>query len=302
MYTVKCVNGSINRFDLCICSGKPILISHGDGDEKDDSGDDTDGEEKVEDINEMFVDCIGNVQAKLNKNNLKNVKYVHPPSEQDQEFTSRSFDNLLKELRGGGDVTKGKEPTVYPFRKRIMGFIDRRQSKLDGNNKKDDIWMYEPPPGGLTRDIPQNAVPEWGISASKTCLLPNMEYDEKAATGPESIDKLNSEKGNQEDIETKMKNGNIGASDHVKGALLTFSFHVKAVDQIKCYIYYNGQMLRFMASDLRIVLPTLFNMDAFQNDAYLENKKFMQELDSRIKLLDEMLVDREFRSFRKSYM
>merc|ERR1712228_410582 len=41
-------------------------------------------------------------------------------------------------------------------------------------------------------------------------------------------------------------------------AMLTASFHVKEVDQILCYLYINGQYLRFMPDDVVDILPRFF--------------------------------------------
>ena len=38
--------------------------------------------------------------------------------------------------------------------------------------------------------------------------------------------------------EVPEKDKNIGVNFHCKGGLLTFSFHVKANDQIKCYLFW----------------------------------------------------------------
>ena len=62
-----------------------------------------------------------------------------------------------------------------------------------------------------------------------------MEYDEDEAVGrPQEYKPF--------DIS---KDKNIGASSHCKGGLLAFSFHVKAIDQIKCYIFWYDVILIF---------------------------------------------------------
>eukprot|EP01083_Nonionella_stella_P258500 883503_1 len=60
----------------------------------------------------------------------------------------------------------------YPFRKRFISFIDRRESS---NEKNDTIIMYEPPDNA--RNIPNPCVPEWYLSSSRTCILPNINYN-----------------------------------------------------------------------------------------------------------------------------
>ena len=45
------------------------------------------------------------------------------------------------------------------------------------------MYLYEPPKGVFARDIPNDELPEWYISASRTCLLPSVEYNEDKAIG-----------------------------------------------------------------------------------------------------------------------
>ena len=106
------------------------------------------------------------------------------------------------------------------------------------------------------RSIPKDYLPEWFISASKTCLLPNLYYNgDKAerthsnihALDPNAWTKRNNVKFEEQERQ-ELITGNIKSSSYVKGGLLTFSFIAKSQDCIKVYIYWNGQMSRFGAS------------------------------------------------------
>ena len=67
---------------------------------------------------------------------------------------------------------------------------DRRESK-DNTEIPDAVWMFEPPSKKYTHNIPDEPVCLWGFSASRTCLLPNMNYDEKDAIGETYANRLN---------------------------------------------------------------------------------------------------------------
>eukprot|EP00483_Globobulimina_turgida_P007897 UN07913 len=147
--------------------------------------------------------------------------------------------------------------------------------------------MYEPPTN--CRNIPRDVVPEWYINASRTCILPNMDYGD-------GRDAEATEKNNQETRQTKEKiqKANIGSSSHCKGSLLTLSFICKEQDAIKAYLYWNGQITRFTPEDIRDVFPRLFNMEfnggeKIGNGAKSLNQQFIEntkEIENLIKILN----------------
>eukprot|EP00483_Globobulimina_turgida_P009741 UN09760 len=157
--------------------------------------------------------------------------------------------------------------------------------------------MYEPPKN--CQNIPDDPVPEWGISSSRTRLLPDMDYGDgsDAITGPDTSNQKDN-KDEKEDNAKQLKDSNIGASFHCKGGLITFSFHVKAIDVIKCYMYWNGTIIRFMPEDIKTVLPKMFDMGYADNQAYIDDNK---DLEGMIKEMQEKLVDKEFKAFQESY-
>ena len=117
----------------------------------------------------------------------------------------------------------------------------------------------------------------------------------------DAIGDPNANARNQDD-DTKGKNPSedklIGSAEHCKGSLLTLSFHVRSENKIKMYMYFNGQILRFMADadDFRRVLPKLF-VDNDKNKAFLKDK----DLDTRIDKMREKLIDKEFNAFQECW-
>lgn len=150
------------------------------------------------------------------------------------------------------------------------------------------------------RDIPRDPVPEWGLNASKTCLLPDLKYgDGKAAEKAKS----------QRDSKKKLEESNIESTSHCKGALLTFSFHAFERDVIRCYLYWNGQCIMFTPNDTKTILTKIFNMDwqstsGGQKSGRKDNEKFIQgtdpenSADGLIKRMKGKIQDRKFLNFR----
>ena len=61
--------------------------------------------------------------------------------------------------------------------------------------------------------MPDKHVPEWYVESGRQCLIPNGHED----------------------------GSNITSTDPLDGQLMTFSFHVETIDQIRCYIIWNAQ-------------------------------------------------------------
>ena len=140
------------QLDFCLVFSNAIDMANKGQMNQDDDDEADDDEKDNDDIN---ADYIGDIKAKLEKNGLK---YVTQKVKSD--VRPKHFRQLL---------TKFKEKyslNTYPHQQRFMIMVDRRQSKT----QHDDImYLYESPPN--CRYIPKQAVPEWGFSASKTCLL-----------------------------------------------------------------------------------------------------------------------------------
>ena len=253
--------------DLSIAVGAPKEINNNDKepDGNDDSDDDDDDIPNEAAPTGEYQCYIGDIQKKLDENKLKNVK----DELKDIDDGRRAFRESFEKLRESVEKEEKEEKNKYPYRKRFISMIDRRKSKK--SDKLDDFFLYEPPHGVYTRDIPKVEASEWYISATRTCLLPNMKYNKFEAIGDQ-----NPKNKGQDDEKNKKpeEDTNVGASFHCKGGLLTFSFHVKAIDQIKCYLFWNGQMIRCFADEIFWILPQLFDMEKEENKTYIKSEEF----------------------------
>ena len=108
---------------------------------------------------------------------------------------------------------------------------------------------------------------------------------------------LKENENEEEAAERAAKYKNIGIGFAAKGSILTLSFHVKQQNVIKLYLCYNGQCIRFMAEDIKTVLPMLFNMEFGENADYIKR----EIVDGHIKALRDLLVDDDFSQFQRSY-
>merc|ERR1740123_996118 len=59
-------------------------------------------------------------------------------------------------------------------------------------------------------------------------------------------------------IPNPTKNEFYGVKEHLEGQMCVFSFHVMSAEEIRCYMFYGGQCLRFYANDIFNILPELF--------------------------------------------
>ena len=72
------------------------------------------------------------------------------------------------------------------------------------------------------------------------------------------------------------------------------------MEDVKCYLYYNGEMIRFFPDQIRALFPTMFNMKYEGNKSFLEDKK-NEELDTFIKHMKEILIDKSFEQFMTTF-
>ena len=160
------------------------------------------------------------------------------------------------------------------------------------------MWFYEPPKN--CREIPSDAVGEWYLDASRTCLLPPTnpkDYGKRFVVSAVSdTDSDANESDDEKMVETlkaKMRNLNIGSTT-ARVSALTLAFHVRSRDEIKCFLCFNGEIIRFLAQDIKEVLPRLFNME------FLGNERFAQgeQIDTFVKQIDERLIDAPFETFK----
>merc|ERR1712129_179922 len=93
-------------------------------------------------------------------------------------------------------------------------------------------------------------------------------------------------------------NRNVCATTHCSGALLTMSFFVKSPTVIKCYLWWNGQGIRFFPEDITTTMAKIFDLDKHGNREFLENEQLVTEY---IESMQRVLRDNEFKGFQLSY-
>eukprot|EP01084_Bolivina_argentea_P051322 94408_1 len=69
----------------------------------------------------------------------------------------------------------------------------------------------------------------------------------------------------------------ITADTDVCGQLITFMFVVEQKDEIRCYIVWNGETMRFEHNHMELVLPFLF-VDNNENIQFIKNGKKLVDL------------------------
>eukprot|EP01084_Bolivina_argentea_P031652 58583_1 len=174
---------------------------------------------------------------------------------------TKIFQNALCEF--STNLSKAGHNTLsYPQRERFCVIVDRRQktklnlyTETEYANKNeleqkqnhdqhefDNLIFFQPP--NDCNCLPNGSYPpEIYFERSKQCLLPKSE-----------------------------KKNRITSHDNVCGQLLTFSFHVRATDNVKCYMYWNGQCMRFYPSDIINVLPIIFDNNVYGNKQFVCGK------------------------------
>eukprot|EP01084_Bolivina_argentea_P245334 410778_1 len=133
--------------------------------------------------------------------------------------------------------------------------------------------------------------------------VPSMKYILKN-NSVEIVDfNKNDERVEIEQMEIKSKEKllmqNIKSNDHCKGGMLTISFHAIQQDEIKCYLYFNGQVTRFFPeTDIKDLLPVFFDEEYDKdNETWAQGddvKRYMTQLNGTIR-------DHEFEAFYEKY-
>eukprot|EP01083_Nonionella_stella_P093345 261587_1 len=154
------------------------------------------------------------------------------------------------------------EPQSYPSRRRFSFFVDRRKNKpTKGDAGEDELTVFEPPDDCNT--IPDNHVHEIGFALLSRCVLPRHADKQKHVT----------------------------SKDAMCGQLLTFMFNVESSDEVKCYVIWCGQTMRFHGDHIWKILPFIFEQNK-ANEDFLKNEGTQSLKD----MFDE-IYDRKFAKF-----
>jgi len=257
------------QFDTVMAVGEPLrLRSIIMGNCIDDDDDKDDDDQSFDDEKNDFIDAVGDIKGKLDANKLKYCNLKSNPDSDGETVFQRMFEK----------IQNGKN---YMRRKRLVALIDRRahaqKFDISKDNVNDEVFLYEAPkPFG---DIPKCPLPEWSSNASRQCLLPDMEFENKYSCTVLS------------------KYSSINVENAIYGEVITFSFYAKKENVVKLYCYYNGQCMRLMPDDVKVIFPCLFNMDYGDNKQWIKSK----EVDECIEKMNDGLSDIEFAAFSQSY-
>eukprot|EP01083_Nonionella_stella_P273266 926927_1 len=208
---------------------KIVSIQMDNKSDDDDSDSDDDSDDDIEQKSDYF-DCFGNIKDRLRQANLLYVTKQIKPNEDNLRY-KQLFDQLVQKIK---DERNGMEQ--YPHRSRFVSVLDRRKmnKKLEivENDElifceaRNDCSMF-PPEKRKCDDL-------WCFNSSKTCVIPqHKNYD-------------NDEKENK-----KLRTQIINSEHAMKHGMLMLSFHVISVDEIRCYLYFGGSMMRFLPEDLK---------------------------------------------------
>ena len=197
---------------------------------------DTNERKEHEDAEFEDADCIGNVVEKLC---AENCIYVADRVEHVEQVSLRmktmfeEFHRILIETKNCDDI--------YPENRRFCFFVDRR-----GDGNSDELIVYSPPDD--VNIIPEDHIPQSMFVMSGACLIPHKGYAESKQ------DDFEFDPRQQEEA-----NFTIDTQSNSRGQVLTFSFHVESADEVRCYLNWYGQSLRFYPQDIVDVLPVIFD-------------------------------------------
>merc|ERR1719245_1840944 len=163
------------------------------------------------------------------------------------------FRQFRKELSDKDDT--------YPQHGRFNVIIDRRDCYTKSNDT-DPLIMFDPP--NDCNSIPHQHLAEKYFDLSRICLIPRSGYKP-----------WNERNGNDKAIDS---------TTAAQGQIMTLSYHSWASDEIKCYLYWQGQCHRFYPEDISKLLPNIFNMNK-GNKGFIESDE-LNPLLNRMKIQD----------------
>lgn len=160
--------------------------------------------------------------------------------------------------------TMGKHKN-YPHKRRFCAIVDRREDE----HETDDLTFFEPPQNCCAfPEHKEGHVQLWHFEASRTCILPDKGY----ARGEHQANALTS----------------------MTACAMTLSFHAESVDEIRCYLFVNGGMMRFMPQDIISILPKLFDPE------FSDNAEWANKAKGLVEKMAAQLTDPKFDAFYKS--
>ena len=225
------------QFDFPLIFRAQRQLVPDDNDSDSDEDEDIDSDDKGEkNTDEESIFDIGQGVRQF-RNETKNKAYAFH-MRKERSFARKmcmAFDTFIAAWK-----FRGRE---FGLRNRrfILAFDMRSDADLFDDAFEEDKFLIDPPP--KSGRFNHQTVQEWHFEATRQFILPHA--------------------GNSSNRETQT----FASRSRVPGAL-TFSFHVKSKTEIRCYLYHNGGVMRFMPRDIVDVLPLLFDEDFGDNRYY----------------------------------
>ena len=172
-------------------------------------------------------DVIGDIRKRLDFDKVDYVEEEVKTKNLKTERVLKTFNDLFSKLK---NMKTGTKSVDYPHRRRVCCVVDRRIKEMGGsqsNAKRIPMFMFDPSNSALPRS--EHFVPEIYHRKTKEELLPRFHIED------------------EEPVRVKDICG------------ITLSFHCEKINQIKCYLWWDGHGMRFEPRDLNTFIPVWFD-------------------------------------------
>ena len=274
------------QLDLVIAYPKVRHVQEDDDDDKEEDQD----ENSQGPIMESYS-YFGDIQQRLKANNLS-FGQTNAVSSNEMNNIRLVYEDLRKQI-GGKELFSKKRFVAYVDRGVRFTNKNQQNKPETGYDGEDEMLMFHPPKE--VADIPPDAVPEWGFEALKTCVIPSTTYEEEQT-------EINGMDQKENDNPTVTAYGSI--REHTNAQMIIFSFQVTQSDSIRCWMFVNGQAIRFMPEDVKTTLPLFFDQEKIENEDWKENERYAQSKDiaNARDQLEKSLIDPQYDEFKKLYI
>lgn len=160
--------------------------------------------------------------------------------------------------------------------RRVCLFVDRRCSDYEQPQHRfsDSVTFFAPPKGAdAVRESEGGIIGETFFDLSQKCLIPSVAgFD-------------GDRQGRWSSMRDRVRRSCVTSLSPCGGKVVTFSFHVVSAEVVRCYLYRNGQCIRFLPRDIKAVLPKHFAQSP-ENMCFLEDAERVAEMSARLSFTD----------------
>ena len=89
-------------------------------------------------------------------------------------------------------------------------------------------------------------------------MVPRPSSEEKTSSSKDKTSSKDETSSSEEEEEEEKKTSDFTVLNSLNGQMFVISFHIISKDEIRCYLFYQGQCFRFYGEDLINVLPLFF--------------------------------------------